>query len=493
MKSIIPSLLLTVVISFFGCGKKVNIPNEMEQSTRVQFHISGIPLGQVNLYALVTAIKQNGDTAFNNRRIQVAYDQTKYLTEAIQINTENLTITKFLILDTNDSVYFVNPKSGSPKANLVPKALPIKFNIQKNTTNLLTLPVTSVHASENGTSYGYLDSDFGLNQSIALSFCLSIKVGQAWYDSIPGLLHITGIDHDNQPWVREIYLSKGITRINIPAGLKQYHFKVEKWGVTIEKKFLLNNIHSGDTIHLTSERALRYLVAESVFIDNGTGYIPDSKKTFAYDQNNKLIKTLYYQRSTNQQAMPLMLQNEFRFHSNSRWDSLLRYDASGQLIGFTSRVIDNGKVVSMHEKSYDHLTTANYLYSSITDQTEINANYHFINGNTLQYKMLFKKGNNAQDKAISSTGGIESGHYAYDDNINPFHQLDYDNIFLSNHSKNNIVSSTKIYSGSFPAVVPYQFTYSYTDDGYPSEVIISYKGYTSQKHSYRIKKLYQYR
>lgn len=493
MKNILSSFLLIGYLLFLGCGKKINIPNDITQGSFAQFQISGIPNEKANMYAIITATKENGDTIFSNRKVNITREHGKYLTQSLSINAKELTVLKFLVFDSNDSIYVVSPKAGSRNEKLVPKALPIKFTIQENSSNQLHIPVTVVASSESAASYGYHQTEFGANSAITLSFYLSIKVGQIWYDSLPGLLYIKAITNDNQIWSREIHLSEGLTRINVPKGVKEYQLNIEKWGSVIQQQLTESTIHSGDIIHLTAEKNIRYLLSESVAIDNGTGYVLDSKKVFVYDDNNRIAKTLYYQRSAIQQGMPLVFQSNFRFHSGNRWDSILRYNASGELIGYLSRTFDNNKVIAAYERSYDYYTNADYSYQSLNDRNEIHANYRFSNGNTLQYRMLYKKDNNIQDKATNSTGSIESGNYLYDSNVNPFYHLDYDNIFLSAHSKNNIINSSKIYVGSFPSVVPYHYKYSYTDDGYPSEVVISYKGYTSQKHSYRIKKTYQYR
>jgi hypothetical protein len=106
--------------------------------------------------------------------------------------------------------------------------------------------------------------------------------------------------------------------------------------------------------------------------------------------------------------------------------------------------------------------------------------------------MHFEDGNKVSDQAISSTGAAESGVYAYDDYVNPFHQLGWPDLFLSNSSKNNRIGEQKNYAGAIPQSVPYKFEYTYDADGYPSFVYISYKGFSSQQHILRIKKVFIY-
>ena len=50
----------------------------------------------------------------------------------------------------------------------------------------------------------------------------------------------------------------------------------------------------------------------------------------------------------------------------------------------------------------------------------------------------------------------------------------------------------KGYAGGSPTVIPYRYEYVYDDDGYPKESYVSYKGYSSQQHLYRIKKVFRY-
>ena len=110
----------------------------------------------------------------------------------------------------------------------------------------------------------------------------------------------------------------------------------------------------------------------------------------------------------------------------------------------------------------------------------------------MTYKIFTRNGNKISDQAMSSTGGGESGTYEYDSNINPKHQLGWPDLYFSNYSKNNLMSEQKGYGGSIPQVKPYKFEYTYDADGYPTEALISYKGYTSGQHLYNIKTVYSY-
>jgi hypothetical protein len=118
--------------------------------------------------------------------------------------------------------------------------------------------------------------------------------------------------------------------------------------------------------------------------------------------------------------------------------------------------------------------------------------YLFSNGHAMEYKMKIRGGNKVEDAAITSTGGTEGGTYSYDFNINPFAHMNMPNIYLSNLSRNNLVSQQKGFGGNIPSGVPYKWTYQYDTEGYPVEVVRSYKSHVTGEHLYTTKTVYTY-
>ena len=70
--------------------------------------------------------------------------------------------------------------------------------------------------------------------------------------------------------------------------------------------------------------------------------------------------------------------------------------------------------------------------------------------------------------------------------------MNWPDIFLSKSSKNNMISQQKGYAGGFPVAEPYKFEYTYDADGYPVELVKSYKSYTTGEHLYKTKTVYTY-
>jgi len=170
------------------------------------------------------------------------------------------------------------------------------------------------------------------------------------------------------------------------------------------------------------------------------------------------------------------------------------FDGANAATGFTVFTYNGqeNKINSMHQQLYDVETFASVQYAAGTGHTGITIDYLYSNGQALEYKMKIKGGNKIEEHAIPSTGGSEGGTYKYDYNINPFTHMNMPNIFLSNLSKNNVVEEHKNYVGSFPSVIVDKIEYSYDAEGYPTEVIKYYKGYTSGNHLFKIKTVYAY-
>jgi hypothetical protein len=149
------------------------------------------------------------------------------------------------------------------------------------------------------------------------------------------------------------------------------------------------------------------------------------------------------------------------------------------------------KIVGMKEISYDQSADVSVEYSYPSGYARINFDYVFANGREMEYTLKIKAGNKIEDSDLSISGG-ESGTYRYDFNINPYAHINLPNIYLSNLSKNNLVDQQKNYSGSIPSAEPYKFEYTYDEEGYPKELLKSFKNYSSGEHLSKIKTVYTY-
>ncbi|HQS52677.1 MAG TPA: hypothetical protein PLN99_12360, partial [Daejeonella sp.] len=180
-------------------------------------------------------------------------------------------------------------------------------------------------------------------------------------------------------------------------------------------------------------------------------------------------------------------------YTNNKLSKINYINDQGSQVGYLELTYntEGTKIIKMKEVNYDQVTNAQVEYQFLPGYARINFKYTFSNGNTMDYIQKVIGGNRTEDSA-SSPGGGESGLYQYDFNINPLAHMNIPNIFLSNLTKNNLVNQKKTYSGSIPSAEPYKFEYSYDDEGYPKELIRSFKNYLNGEHLFKIKTVYTY-
>lgn len=489
-------LAVITVITITSCRKATDNPAVLppapvNQLPYLQLTASGVQQSGSQLYALVSINNEAGQEIVSNKKVTLDNVQGTYKTDKISLPKGSFVLAKFIVVNNKDTAVYAAPKSNSEKALLVSTPVSVPVTISQTGVHAASVQVLKITETDSPASYGYSADDFGLTAFADVSVKLMIAVGQTVYDSLPGKLMVDATSSTGTHWIREIELQQGITRVRVPKNYESFKFEVSKWDIHVQKILSRTDLATNGTIELNGTRLPKLLVEETVFMEDANGLVPDSRTEYYYTAQNRLSNIRFYQKSI--QVSGLQLTSLYQFlYSNGQLDTIKRSASDNTLNGYTSFTYANGRIASARNSSYDQLTTSIFDYSQSGTKNIITADYLFNNGNTMSYAMQFSNGNLISDNAQSSRGGGEAGVYTYDSNINPKHQLGYPDIFLSNASKNNLTSEQKSYAGGFPTAVPYKFEYIYNADGYPEEAYISYKGYISQQHLYRIKKVYKY-
>ena len=108
------------------------------------------------------------------------------------------------------------------------------------------------------------------------------------------------------------------------------------------------------------------------------------------------------------------------------------------------------------------------------------------------YYMQIENGNLAEGNKVTSHHSSESIKYRYDMNINPFRHINWPDLYLSHQSKNNVVVSAHTSSNTNPGAVPSSYSYTYDSDGYPKELITTYKDGLYGNYLYTTKTVFTY-
>jgi hypothetical protein len=485
-----------VILTITACNRDIeNLPQQPPGSTDtssfLQLSVNGVQLTGNQLYALISIENKAGQPVFSNKKFTLDYIQGIYKTDKIKLNKGEFRISKFIVLNAADTAIYATPVANTTKAGEVTNPLSFPVVLNQYGINMASIQVVRVILSDSPANFGYTISDFGFQPTIDVKIKLKINVGTVIYDSLPGRLMIDATNNAGEHWIREIEINRGITAIRIPDDYSNYKFEINKWNVVAQRQYNRMEIQAGMVVQLDAARQPRRLVEERIYIENSAGLIPDSRNEYYYNGAGKLSEIKNYQKSLQVSGLPLTFVYKFRYRGQEL-DSINRFAANNSSTGFTAFTYAGGKISNMHNKSYDQQTGAAVEYSTSGNNEVIEVDYLFSNGNSMNYKIFTRNGNRISDQAQSSTGGREGGSYEYDDNINPKHQLGYHDLFFTNYSKNNLTREQKGYAGAIPQAVPYKFEYTYNTDGYPSEAYVSYKGFSSQQHLYRIKRVYIY-
>lgn len=488
------ALLLSMIIP--SCQKDVDqkpSPAPVEDTAAfLQVRATGLNLPGQSHYAIISIVNSAGQVVLQNKKISIDEVQGRYLTDKISLVSDRYRITKFIITNAKDTAVYASPLLNSEKAALVSKPLAVDLSISRRGVTVTDVEVVPVSLQDEPASFGYTHADFGFMAYLNLKAKLKILLGDVLYDSLPGRLSIDATDAQNNHWVRTIDLGKGVTTLRVPAQYVQYTFRSSKWNVPIERSFSRAALSEHFLVNLEGFKAPKQLVREVSFLELASGLREESRTEYSYGGNNKLSGIRYFQRLP--QYANLQLQHVYAFrYSGGQLDTISRYAPDNTRNGFTAFSYTGAKITGMHNKSFDQQTYAAVEYTGTALNPRITIDYLFSNGNSMLYRMDYSSGNKVSERTQSSTGAAQTAVFGYDDNINPYHQLGYPDLFFTNSSINNRVLEQANYGGSFPSVIPYKFEYSYDADGYPAFLYVSYKGFTSGQHLYRIKNVFSYR
>jgi len=486
---------IAIAMSAMSCKKTVDeIINEQppvdQSKSYVQFKPAGVNLDGRQYYAVIDIEDKNGQSVLSNKKVTLDYIQGEYKTDKVELLKGDYKLTKFLVVRSSDTAVYATPRAGSPKAALISKPLGFDIKVSTGGVMLVATEALKVLESEAADAFGYTSTDFGFYPSLALKLKLNLTIGSVLFDNLPGKIEIDAVDNLNNHWTKQIDLAPGQLSFRVPENFTQYKFRVIKWNNTIEKMHSRAELSDNFVVEMSASRNAKKLVKEFTYTEVLGGLRADGRVEYSYNGLG-LSDVHYYQRLPQYQDLQLTMVNKFHYVFN-QVDTIKRFDGTGMQTGFTAFSYTAGKITSLHNTSYDQQTFAAVHHGGTATEPELNIDYLFSNGQSMEYTMKYRNQNKISYTARSSTGAGGVGAYEYDSNINPYYLMQYPDLYFSNTSKNNKIIEQTGSVGGFPVAVPYKMEYEYDVDGYPTVLYTSYKGYTTGEHLYRTKKVFQY-
>jgi hypothetical protein len=319
-----------------------------------------------------------------------------------------------------------------------------------------------------------------------------ITIGSIVYDNIPASLQVISWDSLEVEHKATVSLLAGINSIKLKRAHTRYKLVLTKWDLSDEISFTKEQVNEDSLFVLGGFRKARKLKMTEDFLLVEGKYQPDGKAVYTYKADGSIKQVDFFNKKPQYSDLQFAVRDIY-FYNESKLNQIKHYNEDLKQIGYMEFTYgQNAEISHITQKKYDQTTNAYVQYGNASGRKIIDFDYLFSNGNSMTYSMTFIGGNKMRDEAISSTGGGESGTYVYDFNINPYAHIGLPNIYLSNLSKNNLTSQQKVFSGNIPTGVPSTFEYKYDQEGYPVELIRTFKSYTSGANLHTIKTIFTY-
>ncbi len=162
MKKNLVYMLLLLVVGFASCKKDNDNENESQGTIQLglglaqqQSKLKSKTSNETPATIVITIADTKGKVAIESKKIALFNMNGSYLSEPLSLKTGDYKITKFLVLNSSDSVIYATPLNGSKLAYLVKTPLPIAFSISKDNVTKVVPEVLSVKNTK--------PEDFGYN------------------------------------------------------------------------------------------------------------------------------------------------------------------------------------------------------------------------------------------------------------------------------------------------------------------------------------------
>ncbi|ANE49746.1 hypothetical protein [Flavisolibacter tropicus] len=507
------SLLAFVSFFFASCRKEDPIVTPSPQppsqpstkSNLYQFVIANLPressTGSSSLYAQVMIVNEQNQTVLDNVKLPLQFEGN-YKTSSLELPDGKYRVVKFLVNNNVHKTLFVAPVIGSEKALLVAKPLHISYSLPQTALVPVQVEVLKREIGDKPESFGYPSWAFDPvdgptppdqgNPFFKIKLRAYAQIGDIYYDSIPATVKLTILNNYGPVTQKTLDLTAGTNEIEIPKAAHSYTFEFSKWGINSTMVLNHEQVREGEVYGIGGKMAPKKIKQEMVYrLVNGL-YVPERKVEYNFYSDGHLHRIDYYDRQDNGQ--PQLVRYEFfAYNTDNKITRIVQYSPKDVFLVNTEFLYDIMKRPYAIEHTENGVVTNAFVtYYQTPGRNNAHIKYSYShNSNTMDYNQIYEKGNLVESSVAANQSG-QKGLYQYDFNINPYIFIGRPDLYLSNQSKNNLVSQQQQYTGSYPNAYPYQSDYTYDNNGYPKEVITVYLSPATNSHSYTLKTVYTY-
>lgn len=381
------------------------------------------------------------------------------------------------------------PVVASRKAKEVSYTLPLLMNL--NGAPQVVQPKTLTIGEVDGPAdFGY-PSGFFPQQGILVNVKMKIKVGKIMYDMPVSTFNLLSTDASGQRTSSVVERSAENT-FRISKNAVEQEINLKHWNLSLSKTLKKADLVDNMEIVLEGEKEARRLSRTESFLEVQGQWMPKAKALYEYRGDGLLQSAVYYQKKPEVYELVHTLTDKAVYAGNRLMETV-RTNGENKKVGSTKFEYSADDVISHVIQTTQAGTTYSVIEQTASTEGTVADVYMVLdNGATVHYSHTFSGGNKIKYAASTSGGKSEGGEYSYDQMINPYAHTMFPDMNLTHVSKNNILHSTKGFSGAFPSVVLYKSEYVYNEEGYPVELLEYYKSYATQEHLYRNKTVFYY-
>jgi hypothetical protein len=506
MRSLLKTLLpILLMVTSFSCD------NEQESIAANLGHVSffvnanaehseGRTNGDDTPTAIVLSLQdKGGSVVYQNKKLALLQFGGGFITESLVLQTGQVKLTGFIVLNASNHVIYASPLTGSDKADELERPLPLIFQVSKEMPVRVVPQVLQVTQQDTPEIFGYASFGFDIVDDPAtmkVKVKVQLTVGEIDYLNVDTKVVVKGFDADNQEkWSQDfLYQGPEDNSLLVKSGLDHYTFEINHWGINDKQIIKGTHLYEG---RAEGPAPVTYVMGGSIAAKKVSHYItymemndptnpgttymaPQQKVSYAYNAFGKPEKMTVYGYSA--ETNSFTEDRYFLFtYSGNRVVKLAGYHAATHehYIEDHYEYLTNGNVSKISEQNYGAGTETEVTFTYNYTDRVIYASYSLSNGQGFTYEVFYDHKNIETDRTSRSGSLCSRGEYAYDKNINPMKHLGYVDFLLRNYSINNRMTEDVQYLAcAFPTLIPERYGYVYDADGYPTEATTYYASNT---------------